>query len=510
MRLLSFTRLRFRAWLPGLLLLAGPVLAQPAATEAEKTSIRQVLRNYEKVIQILADPGSPENKKASAHRELSVLPEDPGVFVTNDLDSSGAGEFVTVQHYFNAVLTAFPVQTVLGTDKASIGPVQTDKLRRYQWVEVKAMKTLSWSTVQPADSGRTDTVQFARQVPLSFFVRFDRGKPAEKYKLFAISKVGEAPKLIPLPPLVAWWGGLDPAWRDLLRKRFKLDEYPSNDALMMAVGAEKLSIANAPVKDAQALEPFVNLRVLDLSGTQISDIAPLARLTWLEELNLSNSGVKDFKALASLKNLRYLNLSYLKLTALPAGLSALPKLEELHFSNNEVADLSPLANATSLHKLNFVVNQVTDLTPLKNLANLEELRFSKNKIQNFTALAQLPNLIILDMYSTNCADLEVLRNHRKIAELVVGGNPITDLSPIAGYHFIMKLNIAITKVQSLGPIGRYSQLDELDCSNTDVSDLGPLNDLPNVRELKCHLTKIDVGNKDRFKKKHPGCQITYY
>jgi hypothetical protein len=510
MRLSSLSPLLSRTWLFGLSLLAGPVLSQPTATEAEKTSIRQVLRNYEKVIQILADPGSPDNKKAAANRELSVLPEDPGVFVANDLDSTGAGDFVTVQHYFSAVLPAFPVQTTLGTDKASIGPVQTDKLRRYQWVEVKAMKTLSWLTVQPADSGRTDTVRFARQVPLSFYVRFDRGKPAEKYKLVAVSRVGEAPKLIPLPPLVAWWGNLDPAWRDLLRQRFKMDEYPSNDALMTVAGAEKLSLANAPVKDVQALAQFVNLRVLDLSGTPVADIAPLAKLTWLEELNLSNTGVKDLKPLGSLKNLRYLNLSYLKLTALPAGLSGLPKLEELHFSNNEVVDLSPLANATGLHKLNFAVNQVTDLTPLRNLANLEELRFAKNKIQNFTALAQLPNLIILDMYSTNCADLEVLRNHRKIAELVVGGNPITDLSPIAGYHFIMKLNIAITKVQSLAPIGRYSQLEELDCSNTDVSDLGPINDLANVRELKCHLTKIDVGNKDRFKKKHPGCQITYY
>ncbi|MBD0259161.1 MAG: hypothetical protein ICV83_25865, partial [Cytophagales bacterium] len=393
MRLPALSHLLSRTWLYGLLFIAGPVLSQPTATEAEKTSIRQVLRNYEKVIQILADPGSPDNKKVAAQRELAVLPEDPGVFVTNDLDSAGTGGFVTVQQYFSTILPAFAVQTTLGTEKASIGPVQTDKLRRYQWVEVKAMKTLSWSTVQPAESGRTDTVQFARQVPLSFYVRFDRTKPAEKYKLFAVSKVGEAPKLIALPPLVAWWGGLDPTWRDLLRQRFKLDEYPSNDALMTAAGAEKLSLVNAPVKDVQALAPFVNLRVLDLSGTPVADIAPLARLTWLEELNLANTAVKDLKPLGNLKSLRYLNLSYLKLTALPAGLSGLTKLEELHFSNTEVADLSPLANATGLHKLNFVVNQVTDLTPLGNLANLEELRFSKNKIRNFTALSQLPNLI---------------------------------------------------------------------------------------------------------------------
>lgn len=493
-----------------LLLISGSVSGQTAATEAEKTSIRQVLINYEKIIQILSDPGSPENKKAAANRELAALPEDPGIFVSNDLDSTGSGGFVTVQSYFGTVLPAYAVQTAIGTEKSSIGPVQTDKLRRYQWVEVKAMKTISWSTVQAADSGRVDTLQIVRQVPLSFYVRFDRGKPAEKHRLFAISKVGDAPKLIPLPPLVAWWGGLDPAWRDLFRKAFKLEEYPSNEALTTIAGTEKLSLANKPLKDVQALEPFVNLRVLDLSGTPVTDIAPLSKLAWLEELNLANTGVKNLEPLKHLKSLRYLNLSYLKMAALPPALASLTKLEELHFSNNEVTDLSPLAPITQLRKLNLMVNQVTDLTPLTHLVNLEELRFSKNKIQNFSALSGLPNLIILEMYSTNCADLEMIRNHRKIAELVIGGNPITDLGPIAGYHYVMKLNIAITKVQSLTPITRFGQLEELDCSNTDISDLGPINDLPNVRELKCHLTKIDVGNKDRFKKKHPGCQITYY
>lgn len=492
------------------LLIAGGALAQSPATETEKTAIRQVLRNYEKIIQIVADPGSPDPKKAAASREMAALPEDPNIFVWNDLDSTKAGDFTTFQAYVKELVPAYPVLTTIQAEKASIGQVQTDKVRRYQWVEVKTLKILSWKTVQAADSGGVDTLTISRNIPLSFFVRFDRSKPTEKYKLISISKLGEAPKLIPLPPLVAWWAGLDANWQELLRKTFKLDEYPADEILQNVVSAGKLSLAKQPLKDAKPLEVFTGLRSLDLSGTQISDISFLEKMPWLEELNIATTKVTDLNPLKHCKNLRYLNLSYLKLAKLDPAVGKLTKLEEFHLSNNEITDLKSLGTLTGLRKLNFGVNLVTDLTPLNTLVNLEELRFSKNKIENFTALTSMPNLVVLDMYSTNCSSLEIIRNHRKIAELVAGGNPIEDLSPITNFHFVMKLNIAITKVQTLSPIGRFAQLEELDCSNTNVSDLGPVNDLPNMRELKCHLTKIDVGNKDRFKKKHPGCQITYY
>ncbi len=348
-----------------------------------------------------------------------------------------------------------PVQTTINAEKASIGLVQTDKVRRYQWVEVKAAKILSWKTVQASDSGRVDTLTLSRTVPLSFYIRFDRSKPTEKYKLISITKLGEAPKLIPLPPLVAWWGGLDPAWRGLLQKTFKLDEYPANETLQNVTSAEKLALAKQPLKDAKPLEAFTALRSLDLSGTQISDLSFLEKMPWLEELNIATTKVTDLRPLKGCKNLRYLNLSYLKLAKLDPAIGTLTKLEEFHLSNNDIVDIAPVAKLTQLKKLNFGVNLVTDLTPLTSLAALEELRFSKNKIENFTALTALPNLIVLDIYSTNCHSLEVIRNHRKIAELIVGGNPIEDLSPISAFHFVMKLNVAITKVQTLAPVGPF-------------------------------------------------------
>ena len=51
-----------------------------------------------------------------------------------------------------------------------------------------------------------------------------------------------------------------------------------------------------------------NLRSLDLSGTRIADIAPLAALTALEFLDLTSTPVTDLTPLSALTNLRWLNM----------------------------------------------------------------------------------------------------------------------------------------------------------------------------------------------------------
>jgi Leucine-rich repeat (LRR) protein len=50
------------------------------------------------------------------------------------------------------------------------------------------------------------------------------------------------------------------------------------------------------------------LRSLDLSGTRISDLAPLATLTRLEYLDLTGAPVTDLSPLAALVELRRLDL----------------------------------------------------------------------------------------------------------------------------------------------------------------------------------------------------------
>lgn len=89
------------------------------------------------------------------------------------------------------------------------------------------------------------------------------------------------------------------------------------------------------------------LRVLDLSYTSVSDLAPLASLTALQSLKLRNTQVTDLIPLAGLSGLQTLDLDSTQVTDLVplAGLSA---LQTLYLDSTRVTDLRPLLSLNVL------------------------------------------------------------------------------------------------------------------------------------------------------------------
>ncbi len=98
------------------------------------------------------------------------------------------------------------------------------------------------------------------------------------------------------------------------------------------------------------LENLPNLEQLDLSSSEIDNLAPLSKLTNLKILIVSQS-TSDVSSLAGLTN-----------------------LEELDLAGTQVSDLAPLKE---LKKLKFLylqdLGKIDSLTPLTGLTNLEEI-----------------------------------------------------------------------------------------------------------------------------------------
>jgi formylglycine-generating enzyme required for sulfatase activity/S1-C subfamily serine protease len=92
---------------------------------------------------------------------------------------------------------------------------------------------------------------------------------------------------------------------------------------------------------APLLKAVGPVTVLSLSGTEVTDLSPLASLTSLQLLDLSGTGAADLAPLASLTNLRYLALR-----------------------GTRVVDVMPLADLTSLRALDLRDTQVADVSPL--------------------------------------------------------------------------------------------------------------------------------------------------
>ncbi len=139
-----------------------------------------------------------------------------------------------------------------------------------------------------------------------------------------------------------------------------------------------LSYCNLTNDDLWALREFASLETLYLDGNDnISDLTPLAYLTNLGYLSADNCDISDLSPLSGLH------------------------LYALSLWDNDITDISPLANMTSLESLTLWENPISDIRPLANLTNLYYLDLDDTLVSDVTPLYGLPNLEILYISGEN-------------------------------------------------------------------------------------------------------------
>jgi len=142
---------------------------------------------------------------------------------------------------------------------------------------------------------------------------------------------------------------------------------------------------------------------IDLSFLNISDITPLASLTYLGRIVLSGNNVSDLSPIASLT-----------------------KLRKLHLNKNNITDLSPIERMTDLVTLDLSQNNIEDLSSLAELTYLSTLDLSQNNISDLSPLAELKSLVTLDLSQNNITDLSVLIGLTQLKQLYLQGNNFTE------------------------------------------------------------------------------------
>ena len=149
-------------------------------------------------------------------------------------------------------------------------------------------------------------------------------------------------------------------------------------------------------KSLRGLEYAVNLEVLAIDRSEVSDLTPLAGLENLEFLAIVKSGVSDLTPLAGLKNLRELKLYENNISDI-TPLAGLVNLKILQLQINQIADISPLAGLVKLQKLNLEDNLLTDISPLQALVHLKTLHLGGNQILDFTPIYGLAGIELLTL-----------------------------------------------------------------------------------------------------------------
>ena len=158
---------------------------------------------------------------------------------------------------------------------------------------------------------------------------------------------------------------------------------------------------------------------VDLTGrSDLTDLAPLARLTHLEWLLASGRGVTDLTPLAQLTNLQHLRLPRTGVTDL-APLAQLTNLQELQLSVTSVTDLTPLARLTALQRLFLTVTGVTDLGPLTRLTNLQVLWLHGTRVSDLAPLRGLKLLRILTVPKESITEAQVEALRRDLPDCTI-------------------------------------------------------------------------------------------
>jgi DNA-binding transcriptional ArsR family regulator len=169
---------------------------------------------------------------------------------------------------------------------------------------------------------------------------------------------------------------------------------------------------------------------LNLWNTQVTDLAPLARMAALASLYLSESPVSDLGPLARLTALTSLKLNYTKVADL-APLAGLTALTSLELNNTEVADIAPLAGLHSLMSLSLRATPVAKVTPLASLTALTTLDLRGTFVEDVTPLAKLTALTSLDLHETRINDVTPLVGLNALIALDLQGTKPMDVAPLA-------------------------------------------------------------------------------
>lgn len=135
------------------------------------------------------------------------------------------------------------------------------------------------------------------------------------------------------------------------------------------------------VRQINTWELVSHLEKVDIYGTSITSLAPIAQLPQLKELYFGSTAISDLRHLQDLP------------------------IEKICCYNTPVTDAGPLATLMHLKRLCMARSLITDITPLKGLVHLEKLSLYRTGVKDLSPLSTLKGLVKLNINHTLVEDI---------------------------------------------------------------------------------------------------------
>lgn len=321
--------------------------------------------------------------------------------------------------------------------------------------------------------------------------------------------------------LMAWWEMLPKEWQNVFSLLVELSEPPTREQLHDVSFLKALDVSgNASISSISPLEKISSLSYLNIAGTKVSDLQPIANLFDMETLILSSTAVDNLNPLSALSRLKEIDFSKCKVTSIEPLLK-LPEMKSIIMDSTGVADAGSLSrmkrleeiyadgvNSVPLH-VNRILDSLPDVLIIYRTKYLEDwwnklptewkaIFSSKEKVDEQPDRIQLHKVSYIRRLSLqgaeNLSGVVPLTVLTRLEELNISNQQINDLTPLSYISRLKVLDFSNTPVSDISFIVSHKSLKELNCANSPVSDLSPISGLQSLIKLNIsgtQVTKLD-------------------
>lgn len=187
------------------------------------------------------------------------------------------------------------------------------------------------------------------------------------------------------------------------------------------------------------LRYFTSLRTLHIYLVNPTDLAVLEHLPALKQIF---AGICDLSDLTGIEKCTGLMSAYLNYCNI-SDLSPLTKISPTHLSlkGNKLEDISPLAGMSQLpNDLILSYNNISDISALRpngRSTGLGYLNLRNNNITDISPLAEYTGIGILSLTYNNISDVSPLTGLSKQDSVIyLGGNPVENIEVLKGFNSV--------------------------------------------------------------------------
>ena len=254
---------------------------------------------------------------------------------------------------------------------------------------------------------------------------------------------------------------------DLIKKYLK---YCNFEIKVSKGHVHDLDFDNSLLRDIpENLHYFSELKILVLTGNQISTIQRLEKLHNLERLHLGGNQISEIQGLEKLHNLQELYLFNNHISEIQ-GLEELHNLERLHLGINQISEIQRLEDLHNLQELYLLINQISTIQGLEKLQNLQELSLNNNQISTIQRLEKLQKLEKLNLGYNQISEIQGLEKLQNLERLHLGSNQISEIQRLEKLQNLQELHLDCNQISEIQGLEHLYNLQLYDLRQNPIQE----------------------------------------